>query len=157
MLDLADGGATISLTPNGEDVRSEISGWLGSIASEKMRQAAQGRFGVLIAEITAESEATLAQPWLKATRTPWDATRDDPGLADALRSLGCVAIEAPHVARGLLRRIDLEDRARPYVPRLAAHLLSPDCKGAKGLTDEERSRLQDLAGQGVDPPGRQQK
>jgi hypothetical protein len=79
-------------------------------------------------------------------------------LANRIKEIGCVAEGAPYVIRGLLgpsnanrARIDVrfEDHPSQEAAVAAAFLDKEKCPGARGLSEEDRARLQEIRDRGL--------
>jgi uncharacterized protein YjbI with pentapeptide repeats len=129
-----------------------IEGWLAEIPHEDVRKSALERLATLRepSSLLGKRAPGAWNPWLDAASLPvveWTQSTEEE-LAIALGELGCDAGKAPDIARGLLNRVHLKTvlrRHRPYQPMLATALLAPDCAGARGLTEEERAQLREIA------------
>ena len=122
--------------------KQAIDAWLDAIPEGSARDLASDRLDILRDPSRGPAGC---RAWLCAQIPPpkdWNDTTET-GLGDYLGALGCQAGNAPHVARGLLWRMEINEGQ--YRPILAAALLAPDCAGAKGLTEQELARVQAIA------------
>jgi hypothetical protein len=112
-----------------------------SIPNGFWRNQARG----LLAALTADNAPEGAE----TARGNWDShpAPQPEAVAKRLGDLACGTDHAPHIARGILRQIWREEPRNLGTQRqtLAAHMLSADCPGAKDLTEDQRSRLRDIA------------
>ncbi len=135
--------------PSGRGARAAaaIDGWLNAIPEGERRAAAQRRLAFLR---QGKNPVVEDDPWQGTSPSPtivWDEPAEQQ-LGGHLGILGCGTASAPHVARGLLRRIKFSAKVgenRSHRSVLAAALLAPGCAGAKGLTEEEQWTLHAIA------------
>ncbi|MCA3394325.1 MAG: pentapeptide repeat-containing protein [Roseomonas sp.] len=127
--------------PNPRDWRSWIEEWTKSIPAGSRRDAAQRRLAVLTA-VSAPAGAETAQGVWNTRPTP-----EPEAVAKRLGDLACGTDHAPHIARGILVQIRQEEPRNLGAHRqtLAARMLGDDCPGARGLTEDERSHLTNIA------------
>ena len=108
----------------------------------EVRERAKRRLSVLTAPQTPNGAEAEGGAWHKHPAPAPEA------VANRLGALACGADHAPHIARGILRQIGRDDDDRKlgeYRRSLAARMLSDDCLGARGLREDERARLTDIA------------
>ena len=83
-------------------------------------------------------------------------------LAKTLEEIGCAADGAPYVIGGLMRRVSqnlvqLEYRFERHLSEqaevAAAFLDKEKCPGARGLSEENKAKLQEIRDRGPGPPG----
>jgi hypothetical protein len=98
-------------------------------------------------EIASEAWLTLEKA-STATRESYPAR-----LAQTLSETGCDERGAPYVIRGLLAQLDerFGQGVQPDKAAVAKAFLEPSCDGARGLSDDEKARLHQLAG----PPAKE--
>ena len=138
--------------PNPRSWAAWIEEWTKSIPEGDRRDAARERLAMLTAEDQPAGAETTQGTW-RNHPTPLPEA-----VAKRLGDLACGPDHAPHIARGILRQIRLEERGnlwqvRREEPRnlgaqrqtLAARMLGDDCPGAKGLDADERARLTSIA------------
>jgi uncharacterized protein YjbI with pentapeptide repeats len=95
-------------------------------------------------------QSALAQRYSVATTTKYED-----GLADIWKQLGCSAVDAPYVLKGLIVQMTSQNPfgpASPQLSQLATAFLRTDCKGNVGLSDTDLTSLESL----VSPPVAQQ-
>ncbi len=118
--------------------------WLKQIPEGRQRDPARLRFGELSETVKLSDEWPL---WQGASRLlpakQWDRAASHE-LADYLGELACEPRAPPYVAQGIARRIESEFRwGKPwnrnlvFIAKIASRLLSTDCEGAEGLSEEE--------------------
>jgi uncharacterized protein YjbI with pentapeptide repeats len=127
-----------------------IALWSAMIPDGPARDEAEKRLAVLTRAESLEA-AELRQRW-----TAWPLP-DPEIVANRLAEFACDEQHAPHVARGLLRQVRtgqlagelLVSRGRdlgPHARIFARRLTDPQtCPGARGLTDQERVQITQLA------------
>ena len=77
-------------------------------------------------------------------------------LAKTLNAIGCAAEGAPYVVGGLIPRLDwrFSDHPSQEAEVAAAFLDEAKCPGARGLSEENKAKLQDIRVRGLAaPPG----
>jgi hypothetical protein len=90
--------------------------------------------------LTGEDE--MAKRWSELQAVSPQPDVYEKKLAELWRGIGCASEGAPFVLTGLVEHI--EDRFAgdsAEVPRLAAEFLKEDCAGARGISEDTRSRL----------------
>jgi uncharacterized protein YjbI with pentapeptide repeats len=99
-------------------------------------------------------EEALATAWTDLARSSLSLDEYEKGLAKWLRETGCDANGAPYVIRRLLGTLDARfTSGSPQPAALAnAFLDGAHCPGARGLSDEEKFRLQMLRDQAAPAP-----
>jgi hypothetical protein len=120
-----------------------IEDWLAELPINKFKKRARRRLAALAKPVGASSDWS---PWIDAENLNglklWNekAQRE---LGVLLSQLGCETNSAPHIARGILRRIKDADE-QFFRSFMATALLDPTCAGAKGLTNEELAQLRNI-------------
>jgi hypothetical protein len=98
-----------------------------------------------------KGEEEMAKAWadLEGTSRP-DKGHED-SLAAARREAGCDGSGAPYVIRALFRDIETFGELSDRAALAATFLDEAHCPGAKGLSEKEKARLQQIRDQ---PPSR---
>ena len=124
-----------------------IEEWTKSVPAGHWRTSARQRLAVLTADKPPAGAETELGAWNSHPAPQPEA------VARRLGDLACGTPHAPHIARGIFRQILGDDHHNISTPRnlgahrqtLAARMLSDDCPGAKGLTENERALLTYIA------------
>jgi hypothetical protein len=115
--------------------------WTKSIPAGWRRDAAQQRLAILTANDQPAGAETAQGNWANHPASAPEA------VAKRLGDLACGARHAPRIARGISGQIsrvfgeELRNLGTTQRQTLAARMLSDDCPGAKGLTENERALL----------------
>jgi len=145
-----------------------IADWLKSIPSGDARDQAQRQLARLIDPLSPDPGTAMNNIWSALAQCGWDEAatraaatagsadprcgldpgRDDDGLAVLLTSLACQPSgNSQYVAAGLADRIIYEwslEPKRTVFGKVAKHLLSNECPGAKGLSADQIAQLKQL-------------
>lgn len=118
-----------------------IEEWTKSIPAGERRDAAQQRLAVLTANDQPAGAETAQGTWRNHPPPQPEA------VAQRLGDLACGPDHAPYIARSTLGQIWREEPRNLGTQRqtLAARILSDDCPGARGLTEDQRGFLTDIA------------
>ena len=99
---------------------------------------------------TLDGEQEMARHWIELQGASPEPDLYEEKLADAWREIGCAADGAPFVLTGLIRSLSSEFLKSPFakdsvqVPTLAAAFLREDCAGARGISEDTRTKLMKL-------------
>ena len=158
--DLADlGGSTVQPITDSE-IDALIGEAIKGIPDEERRKVAAERLNTGLRTEDRPARPDLewrSEPYVMFDQVPFlrQALRQieqayDEDLATYLGDLACASDVPEAQTRGLARRaLDDANRARLFAQRLAARLIGSDCPPAKGLADDMRRQLEQLAARGV--------
>ncbi|MCA3368706.1 MAG: pentapeptide repeat-containing protein [Roseomonas sp.] len=127
--------------PNPRSWAGWIEEWTKSIPEGDLRDAARRSFAILTAEDQPAGAETAQGTWRNHPPSQPEA------VAKRLGDLACGPDHAPHIARGILWQISLEESRYlgDHRKTLAARMLNADCPGAKDLTERQLSLLRAIA------------
>jgi uncharacterized protein YjbI with pentapeptide repeats len=98
--------------------------------------------------IPLEDDEKIREKWTEMQRSRLARDAYEAELANQWRHIGCATAGAPYVLGGLIRRMTGNSPfapSSPQVRRLAADFLKEDCSGARGLSIDDRTKLEKLA------------
>ncbi|MCA3338954.1 MAG: pentapeptide repeat-containing protein, partial [Roseomonas sp.] len=118
-----------------------IEEWTKSIPAGEQRDAALQSLAVLTANNQPAGAETAQGTWRNHPPPQPEA------VAKRLGDLACGPAHAPHIARGISWQIwsPALRNLGAHRQTLAARMLNADCPGARGLREDERSHLTDIA------------
>jgi uncharacterized protein YjbI with pentapeptide repeats len=95
-----------------------------------------------------------AKAWADLEGASISVERDPNALSKLLRQIGCAADGAPYVIGGLIRRLDerFEGKLSQEAEVAAAFLDGAKCPGARGLSEENKAKLQGIRDRGLPAP-----
>jgi hypothetical protein len=97
----------------------------------------------------------LAKGWADLEGASISAKRDPNALAKLLQQIGCAADGAPYVIGGLIRRLDerFEGKLSHEAEVAVTFLDEAKCPGARGQSEENKTKLQEIRDRGPRPLG----
>jgi uncharacterized protein YjbI with pentapeptide repeats len=116
------------------------------VPSEKLKETLARLDPVLDPAKPLPNEEDMAALWKQLQNdTPSEDDYEAEG-ARQLQQIGCAPDDAPYVLTGLVRSLGQGFRLNSsHVSMLASEFLKPDCRGALGLSDADRAKLEQLA------------